>query len=213
MEVILFRGKVKSGAALYRKVWGFFIGKEKGMKKVLIVCLLLFCSVNAWAEQEGGRVSLQPIVITPWRAEEVASNVSKNITIIEGKELADSSAKYVYEIIGEKVGIITSQQLGNPKGAVVDIRGFGEASPSNVLVLIDGRRTNQIDLSGVDWGQINIDSIERIEIVRGPGTVLYGDNARGGVINIITKKGTSEEPALNLGVEKISLYKSLSCNK
>ena len=55
-------------------------------------------------------------------------------------------------------------------------------------MLVDGRRVNQIDLSGVDWTQIPLDQIERIEIVRGSGSVLYGDNAVGGVINIITKK-------------------------
>jgi iron complex outermembrane receptor protein len=54
--------------------------------------------------------------------------------------------------------------------------------------MVNGRRVNEIDLSGVDWSQIPLDQIERIEILRGPGTVLYGDNAVGGVINIITKK-------------------------
>ena len=53
---------------------------------------------------------------------------------------------------------------------------------------MDGRRVNEIDLSGVDWSQIPLDQVERIEIVRGAGSVLYGDNAAGGVINIITKK-------------------------
>ena len=53
--------------------------------------------------------------------------------------------------------------------------------------MVDGRRVNEIDLSGVDWTQIPLDQIQRVEIVRGTGTVLYGDNAVGGVINIITK--------------------------
>jgi len=55
-------------------------------------------------------------------------------------------------------------------------------------VLVDGRRVNEIDLSGVDWTQIPLDQVERIEIVRGSGSVLYGDNAAGGVVNIITKR-------------------------
>ena len=63
------------------------------------------------------------------------------------------------------------------KSASVDIRGFGETAPLNTLVLVDGRRVNEIDLSGVDWTQIPLDQIERIEIVRGAGSVLYGDNA------------------------------------
>jgi iron complex outermembrane receptor protein len=66
----------------------------------------------------------------------------------------------------------------------------------NTLVLIDGRRINQVDLSGVDWTLIPKDRVERIEIVRGGrGSVLYGDNATAGVINIITRKGSGETEA------------------
>ena len=172
------------------------------MRKILILFLLIFCCpANLLAIEGTDRVDLAPIVITPWRTAEIAANVSKNVTIIGREEIEQSEASFAYEIISEKVGVVISNVFENPKGAVVDIRGFGEGSPSNVLVLVDGRRTNQIDLSGVDWGQINKDAIERIEIVRGPGTVLYGDNALGGVINIITKRGTSEEPVFGLGVQ------------
>ena len=86
------------------------------------------------------------------------------------------------------MGVVVRDFYGTGKTASVDIRGFGETAPLNVLVLVDGRRVNEIDLSGTDWTQIPIDQIERIEIVRGAGSVLYGDNAVGGVINIITKK-------------------------
>jgi iron complex outermembrane receptor protein len=63
-------------------------------------------------------------------------------------------------------------------------------------VLLDGRRVNAIDLSGTDWTQIPLEQVERIEIIRGTGSVLYGDNAVGGVINIITKT-PSEKWALS----------------
>ncbi|MFC1631029.1 TonB-dependent receptor [Candidatus Omnitrophota bacterium] len=171
------------------------------MNKICFILLLVCCLVNGQGA-EAEQVQLAPVVITPWRVEELAANVSKNVTLIESEEIQKSDASYAYEIIEEKVGVVVSGQFDNPKGTVVDIRGFGESSPSNLLVLVNGRRTNQIDLSGVDWGQINKDAIERIEIVRGPGTVLYGDNARGGVINIITKKGLSAEPVFSLGVQK-----------
>ncbi|MFQ5952657.1 MAG: TonB-dependent receptor, partial [Candidatus Omnitrophota bacterium] len=71
----------------------------------------------------------------------------------------------------------------------VDMRGFGETGMLNYVVLIDGRRINQIDLSGADLSQIDVKSIDRIEVIRGANSVLYGDNATGGVINIITKRG------------------------
>ena len=83
--------------------------------------------------------------------------------------------------------MVVRDLLGNGKAAQVDLRGFGETASSNTLVLVDGRRTNEIDLSGVDWAQIPVEQIERIEVLRGPGSVLYGDNATAGVINIITK--------------------------
>lgn len=74
----------------------------------------------------------------------------------------------------------------------VDIRGFGDAASSNTLVLLDGQRLNPIDSAGISWSAIPLNSIRRIEIIRGAGTVLYGDQASGGVINIITdKSGTS----------------------
>ncbi|NIP41090.1 MAG: TonB-dependent receptor plug domain-containing protein, partial [Candidatus Aenigmarchaeota archaeon] len=99
------------------------------------------------------------------------------------------NAQTVVEVLKTQVGILVRDFLGNGKTASVDVRGFGETAPSNTLVLIDGRRANEITLAGVDWSQIPLDRVERIEIIRGMGSVLYGDSAVGGVINIITKKG------------------------
>ena len=91
----------------------------------------------------------------------------------------------------------------------VDVAGFGEQSALNMLVLVDGRRINDVDLSGVDWSQVPLEHVERIEVMRGgSAAVLYGDNASSGVINIITKKGTGK-PKINLQAE----YGSYDMNK
>ena len=166
------------------------------MRKVLLFVLFFFFCADLFADEKAKVVELEPIVITPWRTEEAFSDVSRNVTVITRDDIEASGAQRLPELIQDKSGVVVSDYYGNPKGTVIDIRGFGEASLSDVLVLVDGRRTNQIDLSGVDWGQIDLDAVERVEIVRGPSSVLYGDNAPGGVINIITKKGTSEKPSI-----------------
>jgi iron complex outermembrane receptor protein len=72
--------------------------------------------------------------------------------------------------------------------ATVDLRGFGDTAGSNTLVLLDGQRLNPIDGGSISWSTVPLASIRRIEIIRGAGTVLYGDQASGGVINIVTDK-------------------------
>jgi iron complex outermembrane receptor protein len=176
------------------------------MRKTLVaVFVVMLFAGNAFSQEaktdEAKTIELEPIVVTPWRAEESLADISRNVSIITQEDIKNSSAQYLPELIQDKSGVVVSDYFGNPKNAVVDIRGFGESSVSNVLVLVDGRRTNQVDLSGTDWAQIDLNVIERVEIVRGPSTTLYGDNATGGVINIITKKGTTEKPKIKLAGE------------
>ncbi|MFH1846695.1 MAG: TonB-dependent receptor [Candidatus Omnitrophota bacterium] len=172
--------------------------KNRGLLILLVFMFLVFGPDMCFAETT---VELEPIVVTPWRGKESISDVSRGITVITKQDIDNSGANYLPELLQHYTGISVADYFGNPKGTVVDIRGFGESSNSNVLVLIDGRRTNQVDLSGVDWAQIDLNAVDRIEIVRGPSTVLYGDNAAAGVINIITKKGRKKQPEVVVGTE------------
>jgi len=132
-------------------------------------------------------VTLEEVVVTGTRTEQRVERIPANITVIDEAKIKNSNAKSIPDLLRSEEGIVVRDLLGTGKTAQVDLRGFGETAPFNTLVLVDGRRVNEIDLSGVDWTQISLDQVERIEIVRGTGTVLYGDNAVGGVINIISK--------------------------
>lgn len=128
-------------------------------------------------------------LITPGKTNEYIYNVNKNASVIDREDIDEMNPKDLQQILSYQQGIMINGYFGNAKDSQLDMRGFGETGPMNYVLLIDGRRTNQIDLSGPDLSQIDVKSIERIEILRGANSVLYGDNATGGVINIITRKG------------------------
>lgn len=109
----------------------------------------------------------------------------KNVTVLTSEEIENSGAKNIAEVLNTVAGVNVKYMGG--RDATFDIRGQGETSISNVLVLLDGVPLNSIDLSGYRTSQISLSTIEKIEIIPSGGAVLYGDGAIGGVINIISK--------------------------
>jgi iron complex outermembrane receptor protein len=162
----------------------------------MILGLFVFSEWVQAADTEGSKtdesksIVMEEVVVTATRYEEEVSTVPANATVITAKDIANSTAKDIPSILRTQVGVQVTDISGNRRTYRVDLRGFGETAQLNTLVLVDGRRTNQPDLSGSDWALIPLERVKRIEIIRGGrGSVLYGDNASGGVINIITKEG------------------------
>ena len=135
------------------------------------------------------------IIVTPGRIVEDAGKASSNLTVITRDMILRSNARTVADVLAREPGIQIYNK-GSAKTTVVDLRGYGDTAALNVLVLVNGRRTNPVDISGADLLQVPLGSVERIEIIRGGASVLYGDNATGGVINIITQQGSGPVQAL-----------------
>lgn len=126
------------------------------------------------------------VVVTADRVATDLLSTAAHVSIITAEEIRESGATNLVQLLERQPGV-SFRSFSNEAQAQVDMRGFGQGSAARVLVLVDGRRQNNPDLSGVNWLGVPIDAIERVEVLRGSASALYGNNAVGGVINIITK--------------------------
>jgi len=128
------------------------------------------------------------LIVTATRLSTPTTGTS--VTIIEEVDIRRSPAEDLPNLLGLEAGVYNRDLFSGVTGAqaTIDVRGFGAVGTQNTLLLLDGRRLNDIDLAAVDFTNIPLNSIKKIEIIRGnAGSVLYGDGAVGGVINIVTK--------------------------
>lgn len=165
--------------------------KVVGLPVLVIVLWLFFCAPWPGAARADEKpVQMDEVVVTASRYPEETSRIPANVSVITEKDIKNSTALTIPELLSSQAGIQVTDITGNRRSYLVDLRGFGDTSGQNTLILVDGRRVTEADLSGTDWFQIPLDRVRKIEIVRGgSSSVLYGDNATGGVINIITKAG------------------------
>jgi iron complex outermembrane recepter protein len=126
------------------------------------------------------------VVVTATRFPERALNLPIGTRIITAEDIARSAARTLPEILGQLGSLYTRNASGSPNQQL-DLRGFGITGDQNTLVLVDGVRISEIDLSSPNLMAIPLNAIERIEILAGGGAVQYGGGATGGTINIITR--------------------------
>ena len=149
---------------------------------------------------QGSAITMEEVVVTATRDSEEIRKVPAHVSVITEEEIKKSGATDVVEVLNRLEGIQFRTYSGNSSQSSIDMRGFGGDNPfGKTLIMLDGRKMNRPDMSSVNWLQIPLNNVERIEVVRGPGSVLYGDAAIGGVINIITKRGKGK-PQFNASV-------------
>jgi outer membrane receptor protein involved in Fe transport len=135
-------------------------------------------------------IPVEEINKTAARADRNVLDVPGNVTKITREQIDRSGARDVPELLRREAGIFVTNTTTNREGYTVEGRGFnnGGGNGSSTLVLMDGRRLNEPSSSIVDWTFVPLDNVEEIEIVRGPASALYGDNAVAGVIHIRTRQ-------------------------
>lgn len=159
----------------------------------LFFALVLAFPLASWAQEDdddGAPVYvMDEVVITATGVEEPIRDIPRNVTVITREDIERSGSGSVAELIARQSGATMQNYYGTDRNALVDLRGQGSVAAQNVLVLIDGQRITPVDMGSANLNAVSLNEIERIEIVRGPGGVIYGDRAVGGVINIITRDG------------------------
>ncbi len=157
-----------------------------------IFAVVFFVVINIIPALAGAAVKadeVEKVIVTATRIETPTAEVGSDVTVITADEIKKSQ-KTTVEALLRSVGSLDVVSAGGPGSATsIFIRG---AKSEHTLVLIDGVEMNDPIATGrsFDFANLTVDNIERIEIIKGPQSTLYGSDAMGGVINIITKKGS-----------------------
>ena len=159
----------------------------------------LVLSQVSWAKEgEEGVIKLENIVVTATKTEKKVEDAPGSVTVVSREEIERRNIKTVDEALSELKGVFVKRNKGlmDSTGSV-RLRGF--KGDQYTLILLDGQPLNDAYTGGLEWGALPIDNIERIEVIRGTASALYGGNAMGGVINIITKKPEKSEFTASVG--------------
>jgi vitamin B12 transporter len=162
--------------------------------------LLAFTSPALAQGQGGAPIVLPDIVVTPMRGPSEASRSGTAISVITREEIEKFGGRDIGDLLRLVPGVTVGRNGGPGQSQFVRIRG---AESRHTLVLIDGIRINDPISTGreLDFANLVLANVERIEVLRGPQSALYGSDAIGGVINIITRRGGNMKPQSSLTVE------------
>jgi len=168
---------------------GSHVNRENIMKKTIIASLvgLVFAPPTFATEQ----IELDDVVVTASRVTQSREKVIADVTVIKREEIERSGADSLTDILSRQPGVQISTNGGPGTSTSLFLRG---TNSDHVIVLVDGLRINSATLGTTSFESIPLSQIEKIEILRGPASSLYGADAIGGVIQIFTRKNESAVP-------------------
>ena len=148
--------------------------------------LALLCVFSASAQNDNRTVSLgAPVIVTATRTPLIADQEVAPVVVITAQQIQLSGAQTIGELLQQYAGFDIASNGGPGQPTSLFLRG---TNSNQTLVMINGVKINPADGSGAPLANIHLNDVERIEIVKGPRAALYGSDAIGGVINIITKQ-------------------------
>ncbi|WP_371377901.1 TonB-dependent receptor plug domain-containing protein [Sporomusa aerivorans] len=170
---------------------------KKRQRALLAVAAMLLISATGYAENApADNFTLDEVVVTATRTEKSAKDLPSAVQVITRQTIENQGAQTLEDVLRYATGIQLTRSSTSASREAVSIRGFDSRFS---MILIDGKRlASEID-QNYELDRIPLENIERIEIVRGPVSSLYGTEALGGVINIITKKSQQQSVTFDIG--------------
>ena len=181
----------------------------------IIALLFTLASASCFAVEVP---TMPTVTVHGSRFEETLDAALPQTTIIQGVDIVRSGLTDVSQILQKLGNVPTRINLSGTQDQTIDLRGYGANSDNNVVILLDGMRLSEIEQASARLSMIPVELIDHIEIIRGAASVLYGEGATGGVINIVTKKNTGDITTLaakvgSFNAHEVNLYASHQFDK
>jgi iron complex outermembrane receptor protein len=180
--------------------------RESHMNPWVAVTCGLVCAVAAQtvaaqvSRAEPERVTTGDTVVTATRFPQPRAESAVGVTVVTGEELIEAGVRSLPEALARMASFTVRDSTGSTD-VQVDLRSFGSTGDQNTLVMVDGVRISENELTTARWSSIPLSAVDRVEILRSSGAVLYGGGATGGVVNVITR-------TLEAGERSAQLYGS-----
>ncbi len=178
-------------------------------KNIFLLSIMMFLTLALHGQNiTKDTMAIEEVVVTGTKTTRDIKDIPARVSVIKSDDISLSSIQQVDDLLRFTPGINVNRSTGiYSQRPMVTLRGLSGDEQSRTLVLMNGVPINTSDEGGVNWNRINQFDIERIEVFKGPGSSLYGNNAMGGVINIITKKPS--EPQEIFGAVSYGTFNTL----
>ncbi len=154
-------------------------------------------------------IEMSSVVITPTRTDRTLEDIPARMDVVYAKQVEENPATNVDDLLKSVSNVFVNRSWGIfSKNTSVTMRGLD--GTSRTLILLNGVPLNKVSGGQIQWALIQPEDVERIEVIKGPGSALYGMNAMGGVINVITKR-PKKKINLNAGFQVGSMG-TIGCN-